>query len=247
MNSEEFGGLVGLLVVVGVGYVIPLRLGFLEARKRGSSPHWLWFGIYPFVGWIVWAILRRRPALARCPSCDSPLPSGARFCSVCSKSVTSDAVAQSAQNAALSVSWAKGAVPCAKCSTPLKLASNACSSCGSPTPRVHCPSCGSPKTTTKRDSASIWAAGILLVLSGGNWNRWTNRITGQIRTPETLGEAIEFAVMVLVMCGGIYLIFRGFTWRGFIVRCAACGKKTKPGLSPMISAPASSDTPTSAS
>lgn len=241
MNNDVISGLVGLLVVVALGYILPISMGLIEARRRGLSPHWLWFGIYPFVGWIVWAILRKRPALARCSSCNSVLRPGARFCSVCSKPLTgeAEAVAQSMQHSPQSVSWAKAEVRCVKCSTPVKLASNACSSCGAPSPRVQCPSCGSSQTTTKRDTASIWAAVVFLVISGGNVNRWTNPITGQIRTPQTFGDAIEFAAMLLVICVGVYFIFRAFTWRGFVVRCADCRKKAKPGPTPKVSVPAS--------
>ena len=57
MVGGLLGGIIGLLFLVLVGWVWPVRLAHRAAVRAGKSPHWVWFGLYPFAGWVVWALL----------------------------------------------------------------------------------------------------------------------------------------------------------------------------------------------
>lgn len=44
-----------LLLVV---FVLPVVLGVRAAKAKGRSPHWMWFGLNPVLGWIAFLCLR---------------------------------------------------------------------------------------------------------------------------------------------------------------------------------------------
>lgn len=50
-------------VVIGVLAltIIPVVLGIKAAKRKGVSPHWMWFGLHPVGGWIAYLIIRSRP------------------------------------------------------------------------------------------------------------------------------------------------------------------------------------------
>lgn len=39
-------------------WIIPVALGIKSAKKKGISPHWMWFGIYPITAWIAFLLIR---------------------------------------------------------------------------------------------------------------------------------------------------------------------------------------------
>jgi hypothetical protein len=50
-------------VVIGVLAltIIPVVLGIKAAKRKGVSPHWMWFGLHPLGGWIAYLVIRSRP------------------------------------------------------------------------------------------------------------------------------------------------------------------------------------------
>lgn len=232
MDAQAIGGLISTLVVVLFGYVWPLRLAYRAAARSGRSAHWLWFGVYPFIGWIVWVVLRRQPQAVRCSACDSPLKPGVRFCASCSTPVPSDATTP--EVAVSSVDWRRAQAPCLNCSNPVKLGANACSSCRASAPRVPCTKCDSEETTTRRDRRAIWGAVLLFFPLGAVSNRYTDPLTGQLVPPATLGGAIEWVGALIPAVWAGFLLYRAFTSRGFIVRCSSCGATGQPSFSPTL-------------
>ena len=82
-------------------WIAPVILGVKWARRKGISPHWMWFGIYPVIGWIAFAIIRwgvqtRTPGevAARrsgvkvvCPSCGRVNSTGDTSCTKCGAAI----------------------------------------------------------------------------------------------------------------------------------------------------------------
>ena len=50
-------------VVIGVLAltIVPVVLGIKAAKRKGVSPHWMWFGVHPLGGWIAYLVIRSRP------------------------------------------------------------------------------------------------------------------------------------------------------------------------------------------
>jgi hypothetical protein len=50
-------------IVIGVLAltITPVILGIKAAKRKGVSPHWMWFGLHPVGGWIAYLIIRSRP------------------------------------------------------------------------------------------------------------------------------------------------------------------------------------------
>lgn len=237
MNAQAvggvLGGIIGLLFVVVVGWVWPIRLAHRAAARAGKSPHWVWFGLYPFAGWAVWALMRRKPAAVRCTSCGNPLRPGLRFCDTCAAPIPG---ASAADGAVRSVDWLRASAPCLACSNPVKLTANACGACGAAAPRVACPRCGSNHTATKRNRAVIILGVLFLAPLGGVANLYTDPRTGAVSSPATLAAAMEWAVAFLAAAIGVILIYRAFTERGYVVLCTSCGVKQEPPRSPRVEA-----------
>jgi len=80
--------LVIVLVLVGaaVCWVIPIILGVRAAKKRNRSPHWMWFGAYPILGWIALAVISSLPPLKECPQCAEKVKARAKVCRYCAYS-----------------------------------------------------------------------------------------------------------------------------------------------------------------
>ena len=54
-------GAVVWVVLIYVLWLYPIVNGVKAARRRGLSPHWMWFGIHPLGAWIAFAVLRWGP------------------------------------------------------------------------------------------------------------------------------------------------------------------------------------------
>jgi hypothetical protein len=50
-----------VVIVVLALTVTPVILGIKAAKRKGISPHWMWFGLHPLGGWIAYLIIRSRP------------------------------------------------------------------------------------------------------------------------------------------------------------------------------------------
>jgi hypothetical protein len=69
-------------VIIG-GWIAPIVLGVIMFQRKGYSPHWMWFGIHPFTGWIaalVAVVLRKR---AQCHLCGGYVEANFRLCPYC--------------------------------------------------------------------------------------------------------------------------------------------------------------------
>jgi hypothetical protein len=40
----------GIALLGGLFWLLPILLGVRTARQKGRSPHWMWFGLHPFAG-----------------------------------------------------------------------------------------------------------------------------------------------------------------------------------------------------
>jgi len=56
---------VPFVVIRALGLTVtPVVLGIEAAKRRGISPHWMWFGLHPVTGWIAYLIILGRPDAA---------------------------------------------------------------------------------------------------------------------------------------------------------------------------------------
>ncbi|GEM_PF-1145983 len=78
-----------LLLVLGI-WITPIVLGIRAARRNNRSPHWMWFGIHPFGGWIAFVLLAALPPLRRCPRCGEKSRMQAWMCPYCLMPLTPD-------------------------------------------------------------------------------------------------------------------------------------------------------------
>lgn len=63
------------IAMVGIFWVIPIYYGSNNLKRKGYSTNWMWFGIHPLSGWIMFMIslnLHQRP---RCGKCHNFAPS----------------------------------------------------------------------------------------------------------------------------------------------------------------------------
>jgi len=228
--AEALARLFSILIVGVLGYWMPIRLGLREARARGVSPHWLWFGIYPFVAWAVWAIVRRRPMLKACPSCGHRIGAGDRFCPGCRSEVPPEVGSASSRI----IKWSSASITCSKCNAQVRLTDPICTKCGTPTPSVGCPKCRSPRTALLSRRTALIVSGIVILCLG---SIPVNRVSEQAKYRYfTYGEVIEFLAGLLVTAAGAIAIYQAFTWRAYQVNCQDCGKKSGVGPEPTLHA-----------
>lgn len=73
-----------LIAVVAIAFWgIPIFLGIRIAKKKNISPHWMWFGIHPFFGWIAFGILAASKPKIICSNCGEILKAHAKVCAYC--------------------------------------------------------------------------------------------------------------------------------------------------------------------
>lgn len=62
----------------------PAILGVRAARRKGISPHWMWFALYPILGgWIAYIAIVCSKTVSKCPQCGTRTRSDALFCPNC--------------------------------------------------------------------------------------------------------------------------------------------------------------------
>jgi tetratricopeptide (TPR) repeat protein len=88
--AEVIGNLIGFAIVILLGWVAPIALGVRTATNKGYSPNWMWFGIYPFTGWIALLILACLPHRTRCSCCGGFVEKHFRICPYCLNHPQSD-------------------------------------------------------------------------------------------------------------------------------------------------------------
>ena len=94
MTAEQIGQIVGTVLgvafAVAIFWVVPVAGGIHTARRRNRSPHWMWFGIHPFGGWIAFLVLLSLSARKRCPGCAELAAERANLCPFCGHSFNRD-------------------------------------------------------------------------------------------------------------------------------------------------------------
>lgn len=76
-------GILGVLVFITLGWVLPIWLGLRAARRNSRSGLWMWFGVHPIGGWIAFAVLASLPPLKMCPQCGEKAKAHAKICPYC--------------------------------------------------------------------------------------------------------------------------------------------------------------------
>jgi uncharacterized membrane protein YhaH (DUF805 family) len=64
-------------------WIVPIPLGIKKAKQKGFSPHWMWFGLFPIYGWLVFLILSLVPKMKRCANCGEKNKLYAKTCQRC--------------------------------------------------------------------------------------------------------------------------------------------------------------------
>ena len=85
-SCDAFGiglGLVGLAVIVLLGWVLPITLGIHTAQRKGYNTLWMLFGIHPLGGWIAFIVLSFLPGRVQCPYCGGYVAANFRICLYC--------------------------------------------------------------------------------------------------------------------------------------------------------------------
>jgi hypothetical protein len=78
---------IGSVAFLGL-WVLAIVLGVKAARRKGVSPHWMWFGLHPAGAWIAYLIIRFVVSSPRkCPTCARVSREKARFCYACGSSI----------------------------------------------------------------------------------------------------------------------------------------------------------------
>ncbi len=82
MSQEEYALAILLAVVVFPFWPWSIFLGIRIAKLKGISPHWMWFGIHPVLGWIAFiaiALIER----VECSTCGNLASVKKKVCPVC--------------------------------------------------------------------------------------------------------------------------------------------------------------------
>lgn len=64
-------------------WILPIIWGVKWARRKGISPHWMWFGVHPLGAWIAFAVIRWAVRRQRCRACGHTIRSGSAYCPGC--------------------------------------------------------------------------------------------------------------------------------------------------------------------
>ena len=236
IGASIISSLLSIFIIGYLGYWLPLRKGLHEARQRNVSPHWLWFGIYPFVAWFVWLILKQRPLASQCPTCKAALRPGDRFCPSCRQQLAEPVATDDLAIGA--VSWGSGEVACADCKARVKLTASICTSCGTPAPSMECPKCHSSNTIIKSYRTQTLSSAVIILfiaisLVAPDKNRSSLRYYSNDNAISS-ADIIQFFGSFLLIAFCAWGIYTAFTWRAYRVRCASCGKASGPGPTPIM-------------
>ena len=87
---------VGALLVIG--WILPITLGVGLAVRKMYSPHWMWFGIHPVLGWIAVIVFAALPPRRECPACGGLIQVRFRICPYCRNPIAPKEPGQPAQS-----------------------------------------------------------------------------------------------------------------------------------------------------
>ena len=221
------------LALVALVWVLPIVLGIREAKRKGISPHWMWFGVNPLPGWIAYLIIKfKAKERTRCAACGAPLPPTANYCSVCRKpreqaGADQHPPALPQQPVATTIGlvrWGRGRAQCPKCLQFMPLVANVCPACGGPAVKMSCQSCRSQNTTLFRPKLAL-VLGILLAVTGSVANDLGQKMSRgsygyYARGSDESGYLQVGGVLVFIL-GGLAIWFY-LTRRAWRLRCADC-------------------------
>lgn len=75
---------IGIIVLmVGLLWVLPITVGILSYRRKGYSPHWMWFGIHPLGGYVAMIVALCLTARKQCSTCGNMGDQAFRICPYC--------------------------------------------------------------------------------------------------------------------------------------------------------------------
>lgn len=64
-------------------YIMMIVHGVKVAKRKGRSPHWMWFALHPLPGLIAYICLRNARHLQRCPQCRTKVAMVFEVCPAC--------------------------------------------------------------------------------------------------------------------------------------------------------------------
>ena len=73
----------GVLLIVFMLWVLPIRFGIGCAIRKHYSPCWMWFAIHPLGGWIAYLVLASLPPRVVCSHCGGYVAKHFRLCPYC--------------------------------------------------------------------------------------------------------------------------------------------------------------------
>ena len=71
-----------VLLILAI-WIVPIPLGIKKAKQKGHSAHWMWFGIFPMYGLLVFLILCIVPKIKKCAHCGERNKVYAIYCQRC--------------------------------------------------------------------------------------------------------------------------------------------------------------------
>jgi hypothetical protein len=74
--------IIWLFLILAI-WIVPIPLGIKKAKQKELSPHWMWFGILPVYGWLVFLILSLVPKTKKCKNCGEKNKLYAKTCQRC--------------------------------------------------------------------------------------------------------------------------------------------------------------------
>ena len=214
MSDDDKVSLVVTLALLPL-QIYALVLGVKAAKRKGISPHWMWFGFHPFTAFIAYAVIawviERR---TECPSCHRQTSPKYDFCPGC-KTALQESRKKEAQRRPIRW-WGAAKVACASCGRFVSMKSPFCPSCSGPTPRLVCPGCGSDHTQlVARCRTEVTVGVVCFLIARAGLGYVGENISGGL----TLGNVI------MILGAGIPIVVFG----GASIACfvAACGPSSK--------------------
>ena len=82
-SSPAFDGEIISACIAIVFWGGPIVVGIAMFRKKGYSPHWMWFGVHPIGAWIACFVSFCLSHRRRCRNCGGFVRSNFRLCPYC--------------------------------------------------------------------------------------------------------------------------------------------------------------------